>query len=198
MNEKAKEISPENVQDPPPPTDQELADIKQLAALRDMAAKFAEGIEIRLAESLNSAIEGIRAEVEKSLAVATEVQGKASEAFKALPDLVQGGIEKQLKANLAGITEEINRIFEEKVKAMTGGGNSAGGGGGLNIPYIIDHADKIIEMWNAYKQPTSEQAISAKLSEIYKWHGLLSKIEKGGIPGDDLTKQIAETFTTPK
>lgn len=162
---------------------------EELAEITEMVTKAAEGIESRLADSLKNAIEGFNSKA----AAATELQSKSEAALKVLPDLIQKQVESQLKTNLTGIVDEIGKQFEAKVKEASG--NSEAPEGGLNIPYLLDNSDKLIAIFNAWKQPTTEQAMLSQMNFVMKWHSLLTKLEKGGGTADEATKAIASTFT---
>lgn len=167
-------------------------DPKELAELEKMVTKAAEEIENRLSASLGKAIEGINAKVNLNVEAANELQANAKVAMEAMPNLIREHVESQLSVNLKGIVEEVGKQFEGKVKAMAGG-DSAGGSMGLRD--LLAESDKIIGVINAWKQPTTEAAMLSQMNFVMKWHGLLSKLEKGGGVPDDITKAIASTFT---
>ena len=167
---------------------------EELAELQNMVATAAKGIEDRLADSLGKAIEAINNKIELNATASAELQTRAKTAFETLPVLIQEHVEGQLKANLTGIIDEVGNRFEEKVKAMAKGGGNSGAPGGLGIQDLLAHSDKIIGVINAWKQPTTEAAMMSQMQLIFRWHGLLSKLEKGGGSGQDVTQAIADTF----
>ena len=171
---------------------------EELAELQNMVAMAAKGIEDRLADSLGKAIEGINSKVEVNATASDELQSKAKVAFETLPALIQENVESQLKANFTGIVEAVGKKFEEKVKAMAGGDNSGAPGVGLTAGSLLANSDKIIGLINAWKQPTTEAAMMGQMNLIFRWHGLLSKLEKGGGSGADVTQAISDTFKTPE
>ena len=179
-----------------PGNDQQLENIGQLAELQKMVAMAAKGIEDRLADSLGKVIEGINSKIELNAAASAELQARAKTAFETLPALIQEHVESQMKANFTGIVEAVSQKFEEKVKAMAKGGGNSGAPGGLGIQDLLAHSDKIIGVINAWKQPTTEAAMMGQMNLIFRWHGLLSKLEKGGGSGQDVTEAIASTFKT--
>ncbi len=162
---------------------------EELAELKEVVSKAAEGIELRLADSLNKAIEDIKGKA----AAADEVQSKARTAMEAVPKLIQEQIESQLKINLKGIVEEVGNRFEERVKAM--GGGTGANGGPITLDKLLANSDKIIGVVNAFRSPTTDQAMLGQMNFVMKWHKVLSSMEKGGGSGEDITRAIADTFT---
>lgn len=171
---------------------------EELAQLQEMVTKAAEAIESKLAATLGAAIEGINSQFESNAAAAAEIQSQAKAALETVPHLIQEHVENQLQANLKGIVEEVGNQFEAKVKAMAGGGSGDGAGGGMGIEKLLANSDKIIGIVNAFRSPTTEQAMMGQMAFVMKWHGLLSKLEKGGGTGDEVTKAIADTFAGQK
>jgi len=171
-------------------TDEEMAEIQKMVT---MAAQEVEG---RLATSLDKTIESLNNKIALNATAAAEVQNKAKIALETVPNLIQEQIESQLRANLTGIVEEVGKQFQAKVKEA--GGNSAAPGGGLSLESLLAHSDKLVAVVNAFRSPTTEQAMMGQMSFVMKWHQLLSKLEKDGGSGDEFTKAIADTFTTPK
>lgn len=171
---------------------------EELEQLKGVVSQAAEEIEGRLAVSLNKAIEGLDAKISSAAATGEALKSTATTALEALPNLIQEKIEAQLKDNLQGIVEEVGNRFEERLKAGAGAGAGAGknGGPGLDFNALLGNSDKIIGVINAFRSPTTEQAMMGQMNFVMKWHQLLSKMEKGGGSGDDLTSAIAETFTT--
>ena len=165
---------------------------EEMAELKSVVSQATEAIEGRLFESLTKAIE----EIKGKAAAADELQSKAKIALEAVPNLIQEQIEAQLKVNLKGIVEEVGNKFEERVKAM--GGSTGANGGGMNLDKLLANSDKIIGVVNAFRSPTTEQAMMGQMNFVMRWHSLLSKLEKGGGSGDDVTKAIADTFTEQK
>lgn len=163
---------------------------EELAALQKMMAKAVDEIETKLATSLNNAIEGINTKVDNSAAAAAEIVANAKTAVTTIPNLIQEHIEAQLKTNITSIVEEVGKQFEAKLMEKTGGKTD----GSLGVRDLLDHSDQIINVINAWKQPTSEQALMGQMNFIMKWHGILNKIEKGGGSGEELTTQISKTF----
>jgi len=159
---------------------------EELAEMQKMITAAAGQIESKLAGTLQEVLVGVNAKVEAAEAVSSELQVKAKAAFEALPALIQKQVENQL--------QDLTKQLEEKAEAMSGGGNSGGGGAGVNFRDLLAHSDKIIGVINAWKQPTTEAAMMGQMNLIFRWHGLLSKLEKGGGSGDDVTKAIADTF----
>ncbi len=169
---------------------------EELAQLQEMVTKAAELVEGKLAASLNTAIEGINSKIETNEATTANLQATAKTAFETLPNIIQEKVENQLEGSLKVISEEIGKQFEGKMKALaTGGKDGEGAPGGLNLPYLLEKSDKIVEVINAFRSPTTEQAMMGQMAFVMKWHGLLSKLEKGGGTGDEVTKAIADTFT---
>lgn len=170
---------------------------EELAELQKMVAVAAEEIENRLASKLEQLTEGIYSKVTQDVETTIEDKtGKTKVVLEALPHLIQEHVESQLKANLTGIVEEVSKQFEGKVNAMAG--DDSAGGGGLSLDHLLKNSDKIIGVVNAFRQPTTEQAMMAQMNFVMKWHSLLSKLEKGGGSGDEVAKAIASTFATEK
>ncbi len=154
--------------------------------LQNMVTAAAQVTEERLIAIFGPIIEGINKKVEVSVKASSELETKAKTAFDTLPAVIHTQVENQL-----GV---LTKQFEERQKET--GGNS--GGGGDYLDKLLANSDKLIGMWNAYKQPTTEAAMTAKMNEVFNWHRLLSKLEKGGGSGEDVTKAIADTFAGPK
>lgn len=169
---------------------------EELAELQKVVVAAAEVIENKLTNTLKEAIEGINTKVDLGASAAADIEAKAKITFEALPKLIQEHVETQLKTNLTGIVEEVGKQFEAKV-AQAGGGNSAGVGS-MGLRDLLAESDKVINVINAWRQPTTEQAMLGQMNFVMKWHALLSKLEKGGGSGDEFTKAIASTFTTEK
>lgn len=164
---------------------------EELAAIQKMMTKAVGEVEKKLATSLNNAIEGINTKVEASTKAATDLVANAKAAVQAMPNLIQEHVEAELKTNITSIVEEVGKQFEAKLKEKTGG---KGADGSLGIRDLLEHSDQVINVINAWKQPTSEQALMGQMNFIMKWHNILSKIEKGGGSGEELTSQISKTF----
>ena len=162
---------------------------EELAEIQKMVVKVAEEVESRLATSLDKAIEGINSKVESTTATASDLQAKAKVTFEALPALIQRQVENQL--------QDLTKQFEERQKELAGAGDS-GGGAGLNLNSLLANSDKIVAVVNAFRSPTTEQAMLSQMNFVMKWHSLLSKLEKGGGSGEEFTKAIASTFTPEK
>ncbi len=179
------------------PGKEEAESIEPLDEIRMMVAKFAEGIETRLADSLAKYAVAVDARIDQNAAATNELTSKAKAALEALPSVIQGQVETQLTANLKGIIEEVGAKFEERLKALAAGGEPGadGAGGGLGLQQLLSHSDQIIGIVNAFRSPTTEQAMMGQMNFVMKWHSILSKLEKGGGSGDDFTKAIADTFT---
>ena len=173
-------------------TDQELEQIQKMVTVA------AEEIEGRLATSMEKAIGGITEKITQQEGATKDLQAKAKAAFDNMPGIIKEHVESQLQTNLAGIVAEVGKQFEGKVKAMAGGDNSEGAGGPLSVREVLSQSDKIVNIINAWKQPTTEAAMLSQMNFVMKWHGVLSKIEKGGGSSDELNKAIAETFITQK
>jgi len=134
------------------------------------------------------------------LGVAGLLQPKLNEQIKTgFETFTRPIIEKQVQAALPGVVEQVARQFQ----GDPGRGGAQGGAAtegaprptfGLNIGDLLAHSPQIIEIINAFRSPTTDQAIGQQMGFIMKWHGLLSKIEKGGGRPDDLTSAIGETF----
>lgn len=167
---------------------------EELAELKEVVSKAAEGIELRLFESLNKAIESLDGKIASTTAAAEETQSKAKMAMEAVPNLIKEQIEAQLTANLKGIVAEVGAQFEEKMKAAGGAGTGADGGP-ITLDKLLQNSDKIVNVVNAFRSPTTDQAMMGQMNFVMKWHQLLSKLEKGGGTGDEFTKAIADTFT---
>jgi hypothetical protein len=174
-------------------SDQELGKIKLLSDLNNMVIKATSEIENRLSDRLEAAIAAINQNIEANAAAVSQVQSQARSALETVPALIQEHIESQLKANLENIIDQVSNTFEEKVKAMAGsiGGN---GGGGLNLALLLENSDKLIGIVNAFRSPTTEQAMMGQMNFVMRWHQLLSKVEKGGGSGDEITRAISDTF----
>lgn len=171
---------------------------EELDQLKGVVSQAAEEIEGRLAESLNKAIEGLDAKIAATTAAGDALKSTATTALEALPNMIQEKIEAQLQDNLQGIVEEVGNRFEERVKAVAGAaGAGAGknGGAGLDFSSLLGQSDKIISVINAFRSPTTDQAMMGQMNFVMKWHKLLSTMEKGGGSGEDITSAIADTFT---
>ena len=178
-------------QDPPLPDE-----ISDLAALQRIVTEAVGAIEDRLASKIDEVMQGINSKIEANEIITAELQAKAKTAFETLPQIMQDQIQTQLQTNLKGIIEQVSTQFEEKVKAMAG--EAGASGGGMSFDKLLANSDKIIGVVNAFRAPTTDQAMMSEMNLIFRWHGLLSKLEKGGGSGEDITKAIADTFTTPK
>ncbi len=160
--------------------DEELTGFNQLAELQKMMAAALGEVEERLGNKLTSTL-GAMQEYEKKLG-------------ESLPTLVNSAV----MANLPKIVQEVtSKVKEEFAEVISNNqGNSAAPGGGLTMENLLSHSDKLIGLVNAFRSPTTEQAMLGQMNFVMKWHSLLSKLEKGGGSGDDVTKAIASTFKT--
>lgn len=176
-------------------TDEELTELRTMV---DIAAK---GIEDRLIASFGTIIAGLNTKISQGEKAASDLESKATTAFNTLPVIIKTQVENQLK----DLTKQLEA---GKSGDMSGGGESAdgesgggaprggnsGGFGGFNVGELLQYAPKVIEMINAWKQPGTEQQMMGQMNLIFRWHGLLSKLEKGGGSGEDITTAVADTF----
>lgn len=165
---------------------------EELDQIQKMMTQGAEAIEKKLATSLNQAIAGINEKVDNNAAAAAEIVANAKAAVSTMPNLIQEHVEAQLKTNITSIVKEVGKQFEGKLRDATGG--KGADGGSMGIRELLGQSDQIINIINAWKQPTSEQALMGQMNFIMKWHNILNKIEKGGGSGEELTAQIGKTF----
>lgn len=166
----------------------------EMDGVQQLILAAASQIEGRLANTLNQAIDGINARIEANAASAIELTANAKLAIDNMPAMIQERVEGQLRVNLKGIVEEIANQFEEKVKKFAGDGT-----GGMDfLDRAMTHSDKIIGIVNALRAPTTEQAMMNQMTMIFRWHTLLSKLEKGGGSPGDVTDAIANTFAKPQ
>lgn len=168
---------------------------EELAELQKIAAAFAEGLESKLATKLDEAIAGIDEKIKLNAEANAALQEKAKAAFEQLPEVIKNQVAGQLQVNLKGIIEEVSNQFEEKVKALASGAGAGPDGAGLSLNNLLAHSDQIISIVNAFRSPTTEQAMMSQMNFVMRWHSLLTKLEKGGGSGDEVTKAIADTFT---
>jgi hypothetical protein len=151
--------------------------------------------------NFNDAIKSVKESLHQEI---NTIRAQTSESLKGAPDLIRETVEVQLQGHIKGIIQEISSQFEEKFKQYTGAGGGGGGGGGggngagLSLNQILANSDKIIGVINAFRSPTTEQAMMSQMSNVLKWHKVFSSIEKGGGNVDDLTTNIASTFATDK
>lgn len=186
------------------PTDEELMNIRQLERLQKMVTETVGEVENRLADKLQEIAGAIHENVNKIAGELKRLQeAQASQAtqiqetLEAAPKMIQEEIQIQLKANVAGIVAEYKKQMGGKAAVTTPDNEQSGaapGLGGLSIDGLLGHADKIVELINAFRSPTTDQAMMSQMNFVIKWHNILNKIEKGGGTGEELTKQIAETF----
>ncbi len=172
-------------------------DEAELAQLKEMVTTAVDGVETKLADSLGKAIAGLTEKLDSTAQTGTDIQKQTKMALEAVPNLIREHVENQLQVNLKGIVEEVSNKFEEKVKVLAGA-NGGGAGGGAFVDKIIANSDKLIGAVNAFRAPTTEGALMGQMNLIFRWHGLLSKLEKGEGSGEDITKAISETFTPPQ
>lgn len=168
---------------------------EERAELQEMVGKVAEGIENRLADTLKEAIGSISEAVGENKTAVTKIENKAKLAFETLPTLIQEQVETRMKANVTSIIEELGKQYKGKVAEL--GGNNEGAIAGFGLRELLAHSEQIIAVIQAWKQPTTEQAMLAQMNFVMKWHALLSKVEKGGGTPDEITQRITETFATP-
>lgn len=149
-----------------------------------------------LADSMDSAIEEITKALQANSEAIVSIRQQTAEVLQQVPTLINNQVEGKLSANLQTIISQVNAQFEEKLKATLGAGNGNGNGaaGQLSLGGLAQLAPQIIEVINAWKQPSSEQAMAGQMANIFKWHQLLSKLEKGGLNAETITESIAETF----
>lgn len=158
---------------------------EELAQIQTMVTAAAQIVEDKLGGTLTQVVESINSKISVNEKAFDDLQVKAKTAFESLPTVIHTQVENQLAV--------LTKQFEERQKepgANAGGGNS----GGALVDKLLANSDKLIGMWTAYKQPTTEAAMMGQMNLIFRWHGLLSKLEKGGGTGDDITKAIADTF----
>lgn len=188
-----------------PPTDEELQHLEQMAALQQVVSKAVSEIEGRLADKLqeiavkvDANIKQVAAEV-KGLQERQEKQGaELTETLMAAPQLIQGLIEEQIKANYAGIMEQYKQQIDGKVAAANNSGKEGEVAapavlGGFDIGSLLKHSDEVIKLVNAFRPPANvENEMMSQMNFVMKWHNILSKFEKGGGASEDITKAISE------
>jgi hypothetical protein len=182
------EVKPEKV--PSPKSD-----------LSPEAAKIVEVVESGISDRLDSIVAGVnqtlaslnRALSENKEAI-EELRVKTQNAVATMPDLINDQVEAKLMANIKSIQEQINEQFETKFKAAMGSGGGGGAAPGDGLGSILSQTPRIIEIINAFRQPTTDQAMMSQMSFVMKWHKLLSSLEKGGGDTDELSNRITETF----
>lgn len=162
------------------------------AEVQEMVTGAIKEAESRLLISLGDTMEGINAKLDGMAGAASEVQA----TVQSLPNLIQSQVESQLKVNLSGIIAEVGKQFEDKMKAMAGG--AVADGGGMSLDKLLTQSDKIVSLVNAFRSPTTEQAMMGQMNFVFRWHKLLSQFEKGGGTPDEIAEQLTKTFTTQK
>lgn len=198
-NQPTEEIQPKAEEPVAEEKQKEAPSVK--STLSPESAKIVEAVEGGISDRLDSIVAGINqtlASLNQALKKNAEdiaaIQQKNQNTFAALPDIINDHLSKALPA----IQQEIGSQLGEKLKATLEAGGGAGGGngagGGLSVQGIAKIAPQIIEIINAWKQPTTEQAMMGQMQNIFKWHQLLTKLEKGGGSASDITSQIADTF----
>jgi len=177
--------------------DQELEEINQMTMLQRVAAQIAGSIETKLSGQIDASIGSLSRKVEG-------LENQFKTALDAVPILIKEQIEGQIAANIKGISVEINRQFEEKIKALPGaqkllaateGKENGGGLGGISLSSVLQNPEGIISIINAFRSPTTEVAMMSQMNFVMKWHKILNQMEKGGGIGTDVTSAIADTFT---
>lgn len=171
-------------------TEQELAELRKMV---DIAAR---GIEDRLITSFGGIIAGLNEKIALSDKAASELETKAGKAFESLPVIIKTQVEnqlqdltKQLEARQAGPGDD------GEGKPAGGAGGASGGFGGFSVGELLKNGPQIVELIKAWRQPGTEQQMMGQMNLIFRWHGLLSKLERGGGSGEDISKTIADTFT---
>lgn len=167
-----------------------------LEDLQELVMLAAGAIEKKLVEKLDQTILSLNEKIDNNAKAALEITANAKKAMETVPNVIQEHVEAQLKSNLTGIVKEVGDQFEAKIKSYAGGGNGAAAGDFFEK--MIGHSDKIIGIINAFRSPTTEQAMLSQMNFVMRWHQVLSKLEKGGGSGTDVTKAIAETFKSPE
>jgi hypothetical protein len=176
-----------------------LAEFKEMGAAAgfDMDRVFGE-----LGKEFSKAIipvivQEVKAGIESDLTA--KLEATKGELFEGLKGLV-GDIEKQLRGQIntefQGVVPKVITTLQEKAQEMGGGAPVAGHGGGLGSLLTPDVVKALIDKFLSPSQP--EASIAGKLNEILRWHNVLSKIEKGGASGEEITKAISDAANPPK
>lgn len=121
--------------------------------------------------------------------------------FKELKGLV-GDIDGRITTQVAQeVQRAVNLLAAEFQKKLQGsGGNTetalaATGSRGNIIDSILANLPQLLDVWTKIKQPSSPQAVMGEMNTILQWHSLLSRLEKGAIPSEQIPGEITKAIT---
>ena len=169
-----------------PEENKELEDILQLGGLDSLIKAKVNEIENNLADKLNETISNIYNKIAEDMKAASASQAtQIQAAIQTLPGLVQKQVEGQLQANIAAITDQIGRQFEGKVRELTGGDNP-GAGGTVNRLIRDASIGDIVQLIQAWKQPSSDQQLASQIRLLTTGMNMGSKMKSGELTPKDI------------
>ena len=107
--------------------------------------------------------------------------------------------------------DQMNSLFEAERKRQQPGADGAAehgpdevSQGGISVLAFFDHvlerSDKIAQLVDIFKgKKTSNELIAEQIGNVFRWHKLISGMERGQLNAEDLQKEINQlTPKTPK
>lgn len=117
-------------------------------------------------------------------------QKAAETVFQSNSKLLMETINAQLKASQEEARSEPGAEATKK---------PAGAGISDLLSIILQNADKLKDLVAVFRPaPAPETQIASNIAQIFKWHSLLTKVEKSGGNTDELAKEISATLQPPK
>jgi len=178
-----------------PVGDEGSEEMMKLAGLDGLIKAEVSKIEDSLAGKLDQVVANIYNKVAEDMRVADEARAtKIEAAIAALPNMIQGQIENQIQANITAISNQVSAQFEGKIKEMAGGGNSSGA---IGLGSFLNRATPtdIVNVINAWKQPSSDQQLASVFRTFIEGMRFGSRIKSGQVTAQDM--EDALSFTTP-
>lgn len=123
------------------------------------------------------------------------IQKASADQFQANFKTLQAELYKQLDAKVNQIRQSQNEDEPENHTQKTGSG-----GNWLAdiVKSVLDNPEGLKTIVEIFKPaPAADTQMASTISNIFRWHKVLSQVESGKISSEELGKELSSTFTPP-
>ena len=152
------------------------------------------GVEERLFDRFSAVLDRFSGAIE---GINSKIEERVSSIGQEMGSLVRDQSEAMFKANATALVESVKAGMEEKAGALMAGGNNSSNGLGLGmiIDRLLDpaHLEAYAKVASAIRPPPSTaEAVLTQLGFSLRLHTLMSKMEKGAVEAEEISKTFSE------